>query len=191
MKPKDTVKLLLFLFALFLVVLFIKFRKTSSPEVSETPENKTEILVPLSPTPTATPQGQGAAKTDISAPMAAFESKLQATLEQLPKQEPLANATDEDVHQMPASVMKALEPFTDIVQEVADNPKLEPSAFEFYKKCATDDGLNLLVTLRSRCLSKARVLAPKLDRQREVDEMKSWLKTRNPEIVRLSDAVPD
>jgi hypothetical protein len=115
-----------------------------------------------------------------------FKEMAKKALKTLPKQVRLEGLNEEEAHFPTAKRLQELEPFINIVQAVADNPQLEPAAFIFYNKCASDDKLNLTTTLRSRCLSHLRSLQDKLGKKAEVENLTNHL---DPEIVRLSDAI--
>jgi hypothetical protein len=119
-----------------------------------------------------------------------FKTLTQTALKTLPKQAPRKDLTDEEAHHISVKKLKETESLGDIAQAVADNPALKKPAFDFYYQCASDEQNNLLWTVRSRCLTKLRVLGSQLGKN-EAAQADQVANSVNPSIKQLSDFLPN
>jgi hypothetical protein len=120
----------------------------------------------------------------------AFKQLADDALKSLPKQEPKKDLTEEEAHHITIKTLKETESLGDIAQAVADNPQLKKPAFDFYYQCASDEQNNLAWTVRSRCLSKLRVLSPQLGKE-EQRQANAVVNSVNPSIKEWSDFIPN
>ncbi len=119
-----------------------------------------------------------------------FKKLTEDALRTLPKQEPRKDLTEEEAHHISLKTLKETEALGYIAQAVADNPVLKRPAFDFYYQCASDEQNNLLWTVRSRCLSKLRALAPQLGKN-EQNQSDKVVNSVNPSIKEWSDFIPN
>jgi len=119
-----------------------------------------------------------------------FEEMTKKALKTLPKQEPRKDLTEEEAHHMSIKMLNELSPLGDIAQAIADHPEFKKTAFEFYYICAKDDQINIAWTVRSRCLSKLRALAPHLGPEAQ-SRADSAANNVNPTIRQWSDFTPN
>ncbi len=90
-----------------------------------------------------------------------FSSLITETAESIPTKADLRKLTDHEAHHMPASLQIAGEKLGQVAQAIANEPRLEPSAFSFYEKCVASSSFP--DSIRALCFSNYKKLGKKLN----------------------------